>query len=112
MKLITALIQPEKFEEIRAALEGFGVDGMTVSEAQGYGRQRGHVEVYRGKEYSVRMVPKMRLEILADSDRAEDLIDLIISTANTGSTGDGKIWVSPVEQVVRVRTGERGISAI
>ena len=112
MKLITALIQPEKFDDIRRALENFGVDGMTVSEAQGYGSQHGHVEVYRGKEYDIRLIPKVRLEILADADRAEDIIDLIIATANTGSAGDGKIWVSSVDEVVRVRTGERGLSAI
>ncbi|WP_237188125.1 P-II family nitrogen regulator [Rothia nasimurium] len=112
MKLITALIQPEKFEEIREALESYGVDGMTVSEAQGYGRQKGHIEIYRGKEYSVQMISKLRLEILADTDRAGDIIDLIIATANTGSAGDGKIWVTGVDEVVRVRTGERGVSAI
>lgn len=112
MKLITALIQPEKFDDIREALEKFGVDGMTVSEAQGYGRQHGHVEVYRGKEYDIRLIPKIRLEILATADRAEDIVDLIISTANTGSAGDGKIWVSTVDEVIRVRTGERGVSAI
>ncbi|WP_421082968.1 P-II family nitrogen regulator [Rothia nasimurium] len=112
MKLITALIQPEKFEDIREALEGYGVDGMTVSEAQGYGRQKGHIEIYRGKEYSVQMISKLRLEILAASDRANDIIDLIIATANTGSAGDGKIWVTSIDEVVRVRTGERGVSAI
>lgn len=112
MKLITALIQPEKFEDIRQALEKFGVDGMTASEAQGYGRQYGHVEVYRGKEYDIRLIPKIRLEILAATDRAEDIVDLIISTANTGSAGDGKIWISTIDEVIRVRTGERGVSAI
>lgn len=112
MKLITALIQPEKFDDIREALEKFGVDGMTASEAQGYGRQHGHVEVYRGKEYDIRLIPKIRLEVLAAADRAEDIVDLIISTANTGSAGDGKIWVSTIDEVIRVRTGERGVTAI
>lgn len=112
MKLITALIQPEKFDDIRQALEKFGVDGMTASEAQGYGRQHGHVEVYRGKEYDIRLIPKIRLEVLATDDRTEDIVDLIISTANTGSAGDGKIWISAVDEVIRVRTGERGETAI
>lgn len=112
MKLITALIQPEKFDDIRTALEKFGVDGMTASEAHGYGRQHGHIEVYRGKEYDIRLIPKIRLEILVADDRAEEIIDLIISTANTGSAGDGKIWVSTIDEVIRVRTGERGIAAI
>lgn len=112
MKLITALIQPEKFDDIREALEKFGVDGMTASEAQGYGRQHGHVEVYRGKEYDIRLIPKIRLEVLATDERTEDIVDLIISTANTGSAGDGKVWISTIDEVIRVRTGERGETAI
>lgn len=112
MKLVTALIQPEKFEDIREALENFGVDGMTVSEARGYGRQGGHTEVYRGKEYKVKLIPKARLEILADDAQADDIIDIIISTANTGSAGDGKVWVSTIDEAVRVSTGERGLAAI
>lgn len=112
MKLVTALIQPEKFEDIKTALENLGVDGMTVSEASGCGRQGGHTEVYRGKEYKVRLIPKARLEILADDAQADDIIGIIIATANTGSAGDGKVWASPVDEVVRVSTGERGLAAI
>ena len=112
MKLVTALIQPEKFEDIKIALENLGVDGMTVSEASGYGRQSGHTEIYRGKEYTVRLIPKVRLEILADDAQADDIVGVIIATANTGSPGDGKVWVSPVDEVVRVSTGERDLAAI
>lgn len=112
MKLVTALIQPEKFEDIKIALENLGVDGMTVSEASGYGRQGGHTEIYRGKEYTVRLIPKVRLEILADDAQADDIVGVIIATANTGSPGDGKVWVSPVDEVVRVSTGERDLAAI
>ncbi len=112
MKLITAIVKPFKLGDIRAALEGLGAHGITVSEAQGYGRQRGHVEVYRGAEYRVDFVPKVRLEIVVADEDAEDVIELIVRAAATGKIGDGKIWQTPVEDLVRIRTGERGIEAL
>jgi nitrogen regulatory protein P-II 1 len=112
MKLITAVIKPHKWEDVREALETFGVTGMTVSEVSGYGRQKGHTEVYRGAEYTVDFVPKSRIEILVDDMDASSLVDVILKAAQTGRIGDGKIWVVPVEDVARVRTGERGVEAI
>ncbi len=112
MKLITAIVKPFKLDDIRAALESFGSDGMTISEAAGYGRQHGHSEVYRGAEYQVDTVPKTRIEVLADDAEAEDVVAVIVTAARTGKIGDGKVWVSPVDQVVRVRTGERGSDAL
>lgn len=112
MKLITAIIKPHKLDEVREALEAFGVTGMTVSEASGYGRQRGHSEVYRGAEYTVDFVPKLRLEVLAEEIDAANLVDVILKAAHTGRIGDGKVWVVPVEDVVRVRTGEHGPGAL
>jgi nitrogen regulatory protein P-II 1 len=112
MKLITAIIKPFKLDDVKAALQAFGITGMTVSEASGFGRQRGHTEVYRGAEYTVDLVPKVRLEVLVDSGEAEKVIDVIVKAASTGSIGDGKVWSTPVDNVVRVRTGERGPDAI
>ncbi len=112
MKLVTAIIKPFKLEDVKNALEGTGVHGMTVSEASGFGRQRGHTEVYRGAEYTVDLVPKVRLEVLADDDRVDSVVDAIVTAAQTGRIGDGKVWVVPVESIVRVRTGERGSEAI
>lgn len=112
MKLITAIIKPFKLEEVKEALSSIDVLGMTVSEASGYGRQRGHVEVYRGAEYTVDLVPKVRLEVLADDDRVDVVVKAIVDAANTGKIGDGKVWVVPVESVTRVRTGETGSEAI
>ncbi|GAA1877632.1 P-II family nitrogen regulator [Paeniglutamicibacter psychrophenolicus] len=112
MKLVTAIIRPEKTDQIREALESYGVQGMTISQASGYGRQRGHTQVYRGAEYTVDLLPKVRLEILVEEDSCDDILDVLISTANTGSAGDGKIWVTHVEEVIRVRTGERGMAAV
>ena len=112
MKLITAVIKPFKLDEVRAALLAFGVQGMTVSESSGYGRQRGHTEVYRGAEYTVELLPKVRVEVLVDAADADDVIDVIVRSARTGKIGDGKVWATPVENVVRVRTGERGQEAI
>jgi len=112
MKLITAIIKPFKLEEVKEALNALEVLGMTVSEASGYGRQRGHVEVYRGAEYTVDLVPKVRLEVLADDERVEEVVQAIVASANTGKIGDGKVWVVPVESVTRVRTGETGSEAI
>ena len=112
MKLVTAVIKPFKLDEVRAALLAFGVNGMTVSESSGYGRQRGHTEVYRGAEYTVELLPKVRLEILVDDEDAEDVVDVIVRAARTGKIGDGKVWATTVESVVRVRTGERGPDAV
>ncbi|NCZ57405.1 MAG: P-II family nitrogen regulator [Actinobacteria bacterium] len=112
MKLITAIIKPHKLEDVKSALQAHGVKGMTVSEASGFGRQKGHTEVYRGAEYTVDLVPKIRLEVLADSEDVKAIIDVIVKSASTGSIGDGKVWAIPIEQVVRVRTGEQGSEAI
>ena len=112
MKLITAILKPFKLDEVKDALQAAGVNGMTVSDASGFGRQRGHTEVYRGAEYTVDLVPKVRLEVLVDDKDAASTVDVIVKAASTGSIGDGKVWTTPVEQVVRVRTGERGPEAI
>jgi nitrogen regulatory protein P-II 1 len=112
MKLVTAIIKPFKLEDVKVALEGRGVHGLTVSEASGYGRQKGHTEVYRGAEYTVDLVPKVRLEVVVDDDAAAGVVDAIVGAAQTGKIGDGKVWVSPVETIVRVRTGERGVEAL
>ncbi|HSK25392.1 MAG TPA: P-II family nitrogen regulator [Jiangellales bacterium] len=112
MKLVTAVIKPFKLDDVRSALETFGVHGMTVTEASGYGRQKGHTEVYRGAEYAVDLVPKVRLEVLVDDADADDVLEVVVKAAQTGRIGDGKVWVSPVDAVVRVRTGERGPDAL
>ena len=112
MKLITAVIKPHKLDEVKAALESFGIQGMTVSEASGYGRQRGHTEVYRGAEYTVDLVPKTRVEVLVDDADAADVVGVMVKAARTGRIGDGKVWSIPVEDVVRVRTEERGVDAL
>ena len=112
MKLVTAILKPFKLEDVKTALETAGVQGMTVSEVQGFGRQRGHTEVYRGAEYDIALVPKIRIEIVSDDADAEDIVGIISKTAQTGSIGDGKVWVSPVDTVVRVRTGDRDESAL
>lgn len=112
MKLITAIVKPFTLDDVKAALEQIGVLGMTVSEVQGYGRQKGHTEVYRGAEYSVDFVPKVRVEVLVDDAAADKTVDAIVETARTGKIGDGKVWVTTVETVVRVRTGERGSDAL
>ena len=112
MKLITAVIKPFKLDDVKSALESFGVHGITVTEASGYGRQKGHTEVYRGAEYTVDLVPKTRLEILVDDADATAVTDAIVSAAQTGKIGDGKVWVVPVEDVARVRTGEHGTDAL
>ena len=112
MKLITAVIKPHKWEEVREALETFGVTGMTVSEVSGYGRQKGHTEVYRGAEYDIALVPKIRIEIVADDGDSEDILGIIQKTAQTGRIGDGKVWVSSIDSVIRVRTGDRDEAAI
>lgn len=112
MKLVTAIIKPHQLEPVKEALETHGISGMTISEASGFGRQKGHSEVYRGAEYTVDFVPKVRLEVLADADDAERVMELILKAAQTGRIGDGKIWSVPVDEVIRVRTGERGHDAI
>jgi nitrogen regulatory protein P-II 1 len=112
MKLVTAVIKPHKWEDVRTALETFGVTGMTVTEASGYGRQKGHTEVYRGAEYEVALLPKVRVEVVVDDPDAEDVVEIIVKSAQTGKIGDGKVWVAPIDSVVRVRTGERDSSAL
>src|SRR4029079_5718969 len=112
IKLITAVIKPFKLDDVKSALESFGVHGITVTEASGYGRQKGHTEVYRGAEYTVDLVPKVRIEVLVDDADAADVVDVVVKAAQTGRIGDGKVWVVPIEDVVRVRTGERGIDAL
>jgi nitrogen regulatory protein P-II 1 len=112
MKLVTAIIKPFKLDEVKQALEAYGITGMTVSEASGYGRQRGHSEVYRGAEYKVDFVPKVRVEVIVDDVDATDVVMVILKAAQTGKIGDGKIWTVPVEDVARVRTGERGPDAL
>ena len=112
MRLVTAVIKPFKLDEVKSALEAYGIHGLTVSEASGYGRQKGHTEVYRGAEYTVDLVPKIKVEILVDEDDAQSVVDVIVKTAQTGRIGDGKVWTIPVDTVVRVRTGERGPDAL
>ena len=112
MRLVTAVLKPFKLDDVKTALETFGVQGMTVSEVQGFGRQRGHTEVYRGAEYEVSFVPKVKLEVLVDDADAGDVVDVIAKAAQTGEIGDGKVWSVPVDDVVRVRTGERGVEAL
>ena len=112
MKLITAIIKPFKLDDVKAALEVLGVQGLTVSEVQGFGRQRGHVEVYRGAEYTVDLVPKVRVEVLVDVVDADKVVDAVIEAARTGKIGDGKVWVTDIDTVIGVRTGERDADAL
>jgi nitrogen regulatory protein P-II 1 len=112
MKLVTAIVKPFKLDDIKEALETFGVHGLTVSEVNGYGRQKGHTEVYRGAEYTVDFVPKVKIEVVVEDADASDVVNVIVKTAATGQIGDGKVWVTGVDEIVRVRTGERGGDAI
>jgi nitrogen regulatory protein P-II 1 len=112
MKLVTAIVKPFTLDDVKTSLEEAGVLGMTVSEIQGYGRQKGHTEVYRGAEYSVDFVPKVRIEVVIDDSIVDKVVDSIVRSARTGKIGDGKVWVTPVETIVRVRTGERGTDAL
>jgi nitrogen regulatory protein P-II 1 len=112
MKLVTAIVKPFTLDDVRHAVEAAGVLGLTVTEVQGYGRQRGHTEVYRGAEYAVEFVPKVRVEVLVADELADRVVDAIIGAARTGKIGDGKVWVSPVEKVIRIRTGERDHDAL
>jgi nitrogen regulatory protein PII len=112
MKLVTAIIKPFKLQEVREALVSAGIEGLTITEVKGYGRQKGHTEMYRGAEYSVDTLPKIKLEILVSEDQLETATDTITKTAQTGKIGDGKIFVTSIEQVTRIRTGETGSDAI
>jgi len=112
VKLVVAIVKPHKLDEVKEALRGVDVQGLTTTDVEGFGRQRGHTEVYRGAEYQVDFVPKVRVEVLCDDDRAKEIVETIAQAARTGKIGDGKIWVTPVEQVVRIRTGEMGPDAL
>lgn len=112
MKVVVAVIKPFKLDDVKEALEDLGVQGMTVTDARGFGRQKGHTEVYRGAEYQIDFVPKTRIEIAVDDDRVNETIKAIVTSAKTDSIGDGKVWVIPVEEVVRIRTGEKGTDAL
>jgi nitrogen regulatory protein P-II 2 len=112
MKLVIAVIKPFKLDEVRDALTRIGIQGMTVAEVKGYGRQKGHMEIYRGAEYAVNFLPKVRMEIAVDSGRADQVVEAIAGAAKTGQIGDGKIFVTPIEQAVRIRTGETDASAL
>ena len=112
MKLITAIIKPAKLDEVKQSLQAVGVAGMTVSEVSGFGRQKGHTEVYRGAEYKVDLIPKVKVELIADEKEVPQIIEAITKAANTGSIGDGKIWVTSIDSVIRIRTGEKNGDAI
>jgi nitrogen regulatory protein P-II 1 len=112
MKLVTAIVKPFKLDDVKEALKNVGVEGITVAEVQGFGRQRGHTEVYRGAEYTVDFVPKVRIDIVTDDAEVPKVIDAIVNAARTDKIGDGKVWVTPVESVTRIRTGEMGTDAI
>ena len=112
MKLVTAIVKPFTLDDVRHAVEAAGVLGMTVTEVQGYGRQRGHTEVYRGAEYAVEFVPKIRVEVLVAEEFADRVVDAILGASRTGKIGDGKVWISPAEKVIRIRTGERDHDAL
>jgi nitrogen regulatory protein PII len=112
MKLVTAIIKPFKVDDVKEALKAAGVQGMTVSEVRGFGRQGGHTETYRGSEYQIDFVPKAKMELVVDDSRVDEVIDVIVKAANTGKIGDGKVWVTNAEQIIRIRTGEHGADAI
>ncbi|MBI9091787.1 MAG: P-II family nitrogen regulator [Desulfobacterium sp.] len=112
MKKIEAIIKPFKLDDVKESLNEIGIHGMTITEVKGYGRQKGHKEIYRGAEYVVDFVPKIKIEIIVDKNRADEVVEAICQAANTGKIGDGKIFIMPVEQVVRVRTGEKGLEAL
>jgi len=112
VKLVTAIVKPHKLDEVKEALQALGVQGLTVSEVRGYGRQRGHSEVYRGAEYTVEFVPKVKLEILIDTSMLEDVLDAVVKAAQTGQVGDGKVFVTDVDRIVRIRTAEQNVEAL
>ena len=112
MKKVEAIVRPHVLDAVKAALQELGVAGMTITEVKGFGRQKGHTEVYRGAEYDIALVPKIRIEIVVDDADSEDVVGIIVKTAQTGRIGDGKVWSVPVDDIVRVRTGERGLDAL
>ncbi|HEX9258362.1 MAG TPA: P-II family nitrogen regulator [Acidimicrobiales bacterium] len=112
MKIVTAIVKPHKLDDVKDALKGIGVQGITVTEARGFGRQGGHTETYRGAEYKIDLVPKARLDVVVDEGQVDQVIDVIVQAARTGKIGDGKVWVTPVERIVRIRTGEEGADAV
>jgi nitrogen regulatory protein P-II 1 len=112
MKLVTAVIKPHLLDTVKETLQAMGVSGLTAGEVQGYGRQKGHTEVFRGSEYTVNFVPKVRIEVVVDDGDASKVVDVVVAASRTGAIGDGKVWVTPVDEVVRVRTGERGLAAL
>jgi len=112
MKMVTAVIKPFKLDDVKDALKARGVVGLTVTDVRGFGRQGGHTETYRGTEYQVDLLPKVRIETVVDDDDAADIVETIVAAASTGKIGDGKVWVSPIEEMVRIRTGERGTDAV
>ncbi len=112
MKKIEAIIKPFKLEAVKEAISETGIQGMTVSEVKGFGRQKGHTEIYRGSEYTVDFLPKVKIEVVVDDDNAQAVIDAIVNNANTGKIGDGKVFISPVEEAIRIRTGEKGSAAV
>ncbi|MFT5192138.1 MAG: nitrogen regulatory protein PII [Verrucomicrobiales bacterium] len=112
MKKIEAIIKPFKLEAVKEAISETGIQGMTVSEVKGFGRQKGHTEIYRGSEYTVDFLPKVKIEVVVDDENAQAVIDAIVNNANTGKIGDGKVFVSPVEEAIRIRTGEKGSAAV
>jgi nitrogen regulatory protein P-II 1 len=112
MKVVTAIVKPFKLDDVKEALTEAGLSGITVTEVRGFGRQRGHTEVYRGAEYTVEFVPKVRIDVLTDDGDAKRVADVVVEAARTGKIGDGKVWISPVDEVIRVRTGEMGVDAL
>jgi len=112
MRLVTAIIKPHKLDDVKDALKGAGLAGTTISEVKGFGRQGGHTETYRGTEYQIDFVPKVRVEVVIDDGDMDRVVDVIVKAASTGKIGDGKVWVTPVEAIVRIRTGEQGVDAI
>ena len=112
MKVVVAIVKPFKLDDVKEALKAAGVQGLTLTEVQGFGRQGGHTETYRGAEYTIDLVPKMRLEIVVDDSQVDDVVETIVASARTGKIGDGKVWVVPAEDIVRIRTGERGKDAL
>ncbi len=112
MKLITAVIKPHKLNDVKDALKAIGVQGLSVEEIKGFGRQGGHTELYRGAEYHIDLIPKVRIDVVIDADRVQEVVDCIVEAARTGKIGDGKVWITPVEQLVRIRTGELDADAV
>jgi len=112
VKLVVAIVKPHRLDEVKEALQDLGVNGLTTNDVEGFGRQRGHTEIYRGAEYRVDFVPKVKVEVLCDDDQVSGVVDAVAKAARTGKIGDGKIWVVPVEQVLRIRTGEMGPDAL